>query len=691
MLNVRGSLSLLLSLNILSSSALSTTNQPNSETHNEVSRLYPDVHIDNYGSTGYGHNSFNEINYSDLFNEMRAKQKHSYTKIAAVIGVFTTLGLYGAHLQATGQDSIAPLATRDKTIPTTLFARNAKDGRLLDVLDNPLYKDLKKSHFDFKPFEDELEQVDLSRRDIDFDEPLKVSWNQVKDLQDHDILAMYCPASEPNPRNFVDALRIDQASVSSKSIHNSDLGVSVTADKSWTIHNFPIVREHNCQFRIWRQNQVQSKRLNHKNSYQLHAQSEALTLNNAMDRPTGIHLEYENNAETMLVHFTTGLNGHAFVRYGKSPDDLSMLSKGKGYTYNQGDLCAAPANIKEPGKYIAPGYFNTLRMTDLEANQIYYYQVGFSEQEKQSSDQDHIKWSEVNSFQSGLAAGSNNKHVYLVYADQGSPGSDDSDKSLLLSEHIEKLASKQKIRQVHHIGDLSYANGSGHIWDSWSQMVAKFATKVPLMVAIGNHEFSKEGDSNGECGVPVKHRFKMLSSQGQDKYWYSYSHGLVHTIVISSEHSLKKGSEQWKWLKQELSEVDRTLTPWLVVESHRPIYNPQNHPSNTKIQNLMRKHIEPLLQEARVDLFLSGHYHSYFRSCTRLYKGKCDNDGMTHITVGSAGASLDQDKLLEEEWSNVFKREWGYGKITVIDSHNLMWEFVLTRNGVVHDRLILSK
>jgi hypothetical protein len=42
----------------------------------------------------------------------------------------------------------------------------------------------------------------------------------------------------------------------------------------------------------------------------------------------------------------------------------------------------------------------------------------------------------------------------------------------------------------------------------------------------------------------------------------------------------------------------------------------------------------------QVDLTLYGHYHSYQRTCP-VYQNKCVDDGLVHITVGSAGAWLD--------------------------------------------------
>jgi hypothetical protein len=42
---------------------------------------------------------------------------------------------------------------------------------------------------------------------------------------------------------------------------------------------------------------------------------------------------------------------------------------------------------------------------------------------------------------------------------------------------------------VLHVGDISYANGDPDIWDSFMDGIQPIASRVPYMVAIGNHEY----------------------------------------------------------------------------------------------------------------------------------------------------------------------------------------------------------
>jgi len=172
-------------------------------------------------------------------------------------------------------------------------------------------------------------------------------------------------------------------------------------------------------------------------------------------------------------------------------------------------------------------------------------------------------------------------------------------------------------------------------------MISPFTSKVPLMVAVGNHEYdhlsggagkdpsgleSDEGyhplwgnfgnDSGGECGVPTVSHFTMPNSTNSNGlFWYSFDYGSVHTTVISTEHDLSPGSVQHGWLVADLQSVDRQRTPWVVVEGHRPLYESQMKWEDNAVGIVRRYELDDVLQDNNVDLVLAGHYHSYMRTC----------------------------------------------------------------------------
>ena len=50
------------------------------------------------------------------------------------------------------------------------------------------------------------------------------------------------------------------------------------------------------------------------------------------------------------------------------------------------------------------------------------------------------------------------------------------------------------------------------------------------------------------------------------------------------------------------SHVDRSVSPWLIVGIHRPLYVPYPHHSNRKVAKHLRKGLEPLFSKYKVRL-----------------------------------------------------------------------------------------
>ena len=147
-------------------------------------------------------------------------------------------------------------------------------------------------------------------------------------------------------------------------------------------------------------------------------------------------------------------------------------------------------------------------------------------------------------------------------------------------------------------------------------------------------------DSSGECGVPMFQRYTMPGS-GNALFWYAYNFAIVATVVLSSEHNCGPDSAQFAWLEATFAAVNRSLTPWLVIEIHRPLYNSEAYKGDYDTGVGLQGCWEEAFVGAGVDLVITGHYHSYLRSM-KIYKDVTDEDkGIYHFTIGSAGASVD--------------------------------------------------
>ena len=181
------------------------------------------------------------------------------------------------------------------------------------------------------------------------------------------------------------------------------------------------------------------------------------------------------------------------------------------------------------------------------------------------------------------------------------------------------------------------------MWDQYGFLNMPWMSRVPLMTSLGNHEVLwyqtalwNGTDSGGECGVAIQKRYPMPSpplpkgfearaskggkQQGiSDTPFYSFDHGPVHFVLLSSEHAFDRASAQYAWLEADLAAVDRSITPWLIVTAHRPMYvsstNTGSPSSDMDVAALLRAELEPLLLKHRVDAFFAGHHHSQQMTC----------------------------------------------------------------------------
>lgn len=367
---------------------------------------------------------------------------------------------------------------------------------------------------------------------------------------------------------------------------DNNASISTTQDgheENWFITSFPIVREDTCQFRLYQPVQLhgpssanitkesaKSTSLKGSTNYSfnttstdfiLNATSPTIHIKNGKMSPTTLHLAYTSRPTEMRISFSTGQypassklvpvsiygkDESSVKNYHRLVDDLYngtiMQATGESSTYHASDLCQAPANIEQPGLFLDPGILHSVVMNNLDLDEIYYYKVGMMRLTTEDDDcNKSIVWSSLYSFTSPTAKTSHGvtknlktkPFTFLVYGDQGCPGYgwvDGGDRTAKWTSR-ELTRSSNPIRAVHHFGDLSYAQGSGHMWDHWMDMVSGFAARVPLMVGVGNHEYDHTAgglgrdlsgvdtdsgfhpkwgnfgeDSSGECGVPASKR-----------------------------------------------------------------------------------------------------------------------------------------------------------------------------------------
>eukprot|EP00466_Bigelowiella_natans_P002986 jgi/Bigna1/36227/e_gw1.13.40.1 len=201
----------------------------------------------------------------------------------------------------------------------------------------------------------------------------------------------------------------------------------------------------------------------------------------------------------------------------------------------------------------------------------------------------------------------------------------------LLQERLEESVNQGVGAIMLLSGDLSYADGYYPRWDSWGRFMERIAAQFPIMTVGGNHEY---GD--GEAWVSYNARYPMpyVQSGSLSNLWWSRDVGPMHLIGLCSYAQTAPGSLQYEWLQQDLAQVDRTNTPWIIVMMHAPWYN--SNSGHRAESELMRVAMEPLLVNHGVDIVLNGHVHAYERILP-VYEGCRTPCGPTYLNLGNGG------------------------------------------------------
>lgn len=322
------------------------------------------------------------------------------------------------------------------------------------------------------------------------------------------------------------------------------------------------------------------------------------------------------------------------VWYGKKSGKYSMKQTGISTIYNQDYPFEGLLNYTS-------GIIHHVKIDDLEPGTKYYYKCGDSSLNAMS--EEHV-------FETLLVPGPNNyPRRIAVIGDLGLT----LNSTTTINHVIQNDPS-----MILFVGDLSYANqylttgGKGAPcyscafpdapiretyqprWDGWGRFMEPLTSRVPMMVIEGNHEIEPQAE-----GVTFKSyltRFAVPSSESgsNSNFFYSFDAGGIHFIMLGAYVDYNTTGAQFSWLKKDLKQFNRCVTPWLVALWHPPWYN--SYSSHYQEFECMRLEMEALLYEYKVDIVFSGHVHAYERM-NRVYNYRLDPCGPVYITVGDGG------------------------------------------------------
>jgi hypothetical protein len=268
-----------------------------------------------------------------------------------------------------------------------------------------------------------------------------------------------------------------------------------------------------------------------------------------------------------------------------------------------------------PLPFSSSGPFKEARITGLAANTTYHYSVG--------TGADHV-------FRTLPGPGSTFK-VY-VEGDIGDAG------TYTRVGQVQSLIAAGSPTFVIAVGDLTYGNAHGQtVVDHHFNDVMVWSQDAAYMPAWGNHEW----DSSGDDLRNYKGRFQFPNPQtspgapaagccGEDWYWFDA--GVVRFIAYPEPWSgaLSDWNTHAKTLMDQ-AQADPAIK-YIVTFGHRPAYSSGHHAG----ESTLKGYLDALGDgHSKYVLNFNGHSHDYERSKPQ--------HGVTHITAGIGGSSLEED------------------------------------------------
>ncbi len=219
-------------------------------------------------------------------------------------------------------------------------------------------------------------------------------------------------------------------------------------------------------------------------------------------------------------------------------------------------------------------------------------------------------------------------------------------------------------------GDLVQSGGEQRDWDEFWRQNAALAASVPIVAALGNHDYyGGPGDLGGYGGAASQRAVSKFQSYFGRPNYYVLNHGPIALIVLDANNGKpersptdtnwylsdtapdwQEGSAQMEWLQQALAEAQRDKAFTFVMFHPAPyssgvhgreagVGDAENFASGRPLQALT-----PLFLRYGVDAVFNGHDEMYEHSSVRGMETTTDGGQVQHsvhfFTVGIGGDGL---------------------------------------------------
>ena len=325
------------------------------------------------------------------------------------------------------------------------------------------------------------------------------------------------------------------------------------------------------------------------------------------------------------VTWKTDYENAPVVLFGLSPESLDKEAGG------------------EASELSSSYYWNSVHVTGLQPNTVYYYKVRSGERE-----------SAVYRFRTMPRRGEKTPMRILLMGDHQVRSR--SGYEWLSNAALSKIEEKygdavENINMVMNLGDQVDVGTLDQYENMHLYKSRILSPNLPIMGAVGNHEtYSDPGMKTYAAHYHYESLSYMGITSGTENY-YAYQAGRILFVVLSTEHT---GTPQREWLQKvvDAAKGDDTVD-FIISVNHRPI---QAEQYIGDISAWVRDVAVPILSQTKKHVFnYGGHHHLYHR-------GQFTDYPFYHIINGAASWDQMWGMSSEEDYGDVQKTidYWAY-------------------------------
>ncbi|TVQ11325.1 MAG: hypothetical protein EA364_10795 [Balneolaceae bacterium] len=323
-----------------------------------------------------------------------------------------------------------------------------------------------------------------------------------------------------------------------------------------------------------------------------------------------------------------------------------------------GDSLTMSVQVTEPAE------IQQLRLIDLMPDTKYFYKVTITEADGTETD------SELLTFQTAMPEG--NAVSFGVVADtQNNPA--------VWGTIAEKLWAERP-HFVVHAGDI-VSPGT----DIFKWIVEYFAPsrtlqeRVPVYTVLGNHEQNAQ-------------YYYDLMAYPSPKYYYTFGYSDVQFFMIDSNKDLTAGSEQYRWLDEQLQQ---SRAKWNIPIHHHPPYSSDEDDygdawtGHSTLGHTRLRDLASLYERHNVPLVITGHIHTYERTWPVRDNKVNQLNGVTYVVAGGGGGPLENAAPTRSWFTRKVYRGHHYGMVHV-HGDTLEW-ITYDLDGNILDNFTISR